>query len=147
MSTKKLNNVKKAQGKNLQIRQRIVYSEDFKREKVKALVEKQIKVSELSALYNISKTAIYKWLYRYSPHHNQGTTQVIQMESEAAKVKKLQSKIVELEAALGRKQLQIDYYDKLLEKGSEELGYDLKKNFAAKVSNGSESTGNNTTTV
>jgi len=146
MSTKKLNKQSGGDNKRLKIRQRVHYSEAFKHQKVKELVEKQVKVSELCELYGISRTTVYNWLYQYSPHHDQGSIQVVQMESETHKTKKLQSQIVELEAALGRKQLKLDYLDKLVEIAGEELGYDLKKNFAAKASNGFDSTKSSTTT-
>lgn len=136
MSSKKLNKSVNKEGQSLQIRQKVHYSETFKRQKVKELVAKQLKVSELCRLYGLSRTSVYNWLYKYSPHHDQGSIQVVQMESEAHKTKNLQSQVVELEAALGRKQLELDYLDKLLELAGKELGYDLKKNFAAKVSNG-----------
>jgi len=138
MSTKKLNKKKKGRGQSLQIQKRVIYSESFKRQKVKQLVAKELKVSELCAQYGMSRTAVYKWIYKYSPHHERQSIQVVQMQSEAHKTKLLRSRVAELEAALGRKQLQIDYLDKLIELASAELDYDLKKNFAAKASNGFE---------
>jgi hypothetical protein len=49
------------------------------------------------------------------------------MESEAYKTKELEKRIQELEAALGRKQMEVDYLTKTIEIGKEEFGVDLKK--------------------
>ncbi len=117
----------------------MIFSETFKRQKVRDILDQKVKILELSRQYNVSKTAIYKWLHKYSPHQKQ-SVQVVQMKSEAAKTKLLQSRVKELEAALGRKQLEADYLERLLDLASAELGYDLKKNFGAQASNGIENT-------
>ena len=99
-------------------------------------VEKLITISDLSELYGISKMTVYRWLYRYSPHHQKGTNQVVQMESEEHRTKQLFQKVAELERTVGQKQLRIDYLEKLIELSGEELKIDLKKNFGETLSNG-----------
>lgn len=130
----------------LEIRRNRVFSEEFKKNKVKELVEKQITVTRLSRLYGVTRPAIYKWLYQYSPHYERKTTFVVQMESESYKTQRLQQKVAELERIIGQKQLEIDFLNKLLEIGSEEIGYDLKKNFSSKLSNGTATNEENTAT-
>lgn len=130
----------------LEIKQRRIFSEDFKKGKVKDLVEKRITIKQLEGLYEISRTSIYKWLYKYSPHHDQRTTLVVQMESEAEKSKYLLQQVADLERVVGRKQMEIDFLNKLLEIGSEEFGFDLKKNFSTRLSNGSDKSENNINT-
>ena len=66
------------------------------------------------------------------------------MESEDYKSKQLEKRVQELEAALGRKQLEIDFLNKMIEKGKEELGVDLKKKFFTPPFSGSEVTGSST---
>lgn len=130
----------------LEIRRSRVFSEEFKKKKVAELVEKQITVSGLSRLYGVTRTAVYKWLYQYSPHYVRKTTFVVQMESESYKTQRLQQKVAELERIVGQKQLEIDFLNKLLEVGSEEIGYDLKKNFSSKLSSGTATNEENTAT-
>jgi transposase len=125
----------------LEIKQRRCFSEQFKQAKVKELMEKRLTIHQLCQLYEVSRTSVYKWLYKYSPHHNQKTTLVVQMESEAFKTQQLLRQIAELERAVGQKQLEIEFLNKLLELGSEELGFDLKKNYSARLLNGSGITG------
>lgn len=126
--------------------ERRIFSETFKKDKVKELVTKQITVVQLSRLYGVSRAAIYKWLYRYSADYKRKTTLVVQMESEGYKTQRLQQRVAELERIVGQKQLQIDFLTKLLELGSEEVGYDLKKNFSSKLLNGTDTDGTNTHT-
>ena len=131
----------------LEIKQTRHFSEEFKKAKVKEIVEKRITVLEFSRLHKVSTVAVYKWLYKYSPYHQQKTTLVVQMESEATKTKYLLQQVADMERVIGQKQLEIDFLSKLLEIGSEELGFDLKKNFSSKLSNGTGSAKGNTLTT
>ena len=88
-------------------------------------------IKQICELYEVSRTSVYKWIYKYSPHHERGSIQVVQMKSEASKTKALQSRLLELEATLGRKQLEIDFLSKLIDLASEELGVDLKKKYGS----------------
>ena len=122
------------------------FSEQFKRDKVKDLVEKRISAKQMCDLWQISRTTVYKWLYKYSPCHSPGTKMVVQMESEAHKTLQLLQRVAELERTVGQKQLEIDFLNKLMDVATEELGYDVKKNTAAKLSNGSGGTSRHTGT-
>lgn len=120
----------------LEVKKRRTFSEEFKKKKVKELIGKQVTVAGLARLYGITRTSVYNWLYLYSPDHQKGTTLVVEVESESYKTKRLQQQVAELERIIGQKQLEIDFLGKLLELGSEELGFDLKKNFSTKLSSG-----------
>jgi len=122
----------------LEIKQSRVFSEEYKKSKVRELIEKRITVTELKRYLEVSRATIYNWLYKYSPHHEQKSILVVQMESEATKTKYYLQRVQELERVIGQKQLEIDFLNKLIEIGSEELGFDLKKNFNTKLSNGTE---------
>jgi hypothetical protein len=54
----------------------------------------------------------------------------MQKKSEATQKGELLKKIKELEAALGRKQLELEVKDKIIEFASEELGVDIKKKYS-----------------
>jgi putative transposase len=128
MSTKKLSSTK------VQIQQKYnrSFSESFKRKKVKEILEKRLSIKQVSELYGVSRTSVYKWIYKYSALER-GTKQVIQMESEALKTKLLLQQVAELERVVGQKQLEIDYLSKTLELASKEVGYDLKKKVRPEV--------------
>lgn len=128
----------------LQIRERRIFSEEIKKKVVKDLVSKRTTMKALMNEHQISHQTVYKWLYKYSPYHEQKCTLVVQMKSEEIKNSELQKRVAELERVVGQKQLEIDFLNKLLETGSSELGFDLKKNFNTKPSNGTGGTGTNT---
>ena len=129
----------------LEIKQQRFFSEEFKKSKVKELVEKHITIKEICMLYGVTRSAVYKWLYKYSKDHQRKPNFVVQMESEAQKTIRLQQQLAEFERVIGQKQLEIDFLNKLIEVGSEELGFDIKKNFSPKLSNGIELKGKDTT--
>lgn len=123
----------------LEIKRHRIFSEEFKKAKVKELVEKRVTILQLCRLYEVSRTAVYNWLYKYSPHYQRSCNLVVQMESEEYKTLQLLQRLAELERVVGQKQLEIDFLNKLLEVGSEEMGFDLKKNFSTRLSNGTGS--------
>ncbi len=120
--------------RKVQIKKARIFSDTFKRQKVEQITKGLVTVTQVSRLYKVSRSSVYKWLYRYSDFHTKGVIQVVQMESEAKKTEALLRRVAELEAHLGRKQLEIDYLNKLVEISSSALKVDLKKSFAAKCS-------------
>lgn len=127
-----------------QITNKRIFSEEFKRQKVKEVEQKLITVVQITREYQVSSSAVYKWIYKYSDYLKRGVTQVIQMESEQEKTKQLQARIAELERVVGQKQMKIDYLEKLIELESEESGQDIKKKGDTILSIGSGSTKTNT---
>ena len=122
------------------------FSDEFKIKKVKEIEQNLSTIADIKREYGVSKSAIYNWIYKYSLHLKKGVRQVLEMESETLKTKRLREKVSELERIVGQKQLAIDFLDKMIEIGSEELGVDIKKKFSGRLSNGSGNTGTNTTT-
>jgi transposase-like protein len=123
-----------------------VFSEPLKKKIVKDIESGKATVSAVSREYNVSSQSVYNWLNKYSRHLHSSTKMVIEMDSEGYKSKELEQRIRELEAALGRKQLEVDYLNKMIELGKEELGVDLKKKFSTRPSTGSDSTKDSTDT-
>jgi transposase len=115
--------------KNRQIRR---FSEAFKREKVKEIEEKTITVLQLSRIYDVTPTAIYKWIRKFSKYKEKREKVVIEKESESYKTYQLQKKVAELERLLGQKEIEISYLNKVIESGDELLGEDLKKKYDPK---------------
>jgi len=58
-------------------------------------------------------------------------------KSSTSKIKDLEKRIKELEQAVGKKQIKIEYLEKMIEIGKEEYNIDLKKNFNTPPSSGS----------
>ena len=122
------------------------FSEAIKKKVVEDIEGGKVTVLAVSREYGTSYQTVYRWLNKYSRHLRSSKRIVVEMESEGYKTKVLEKRIQELEAAIGRKQLEIDFLNKMIEKGKEELGVDLKKKFSTPPFNGSEATNSGTDT-
>lgn len=125
--------VKGNQSTALKIRQRRIFSDTFKREKVNEIVSGNYTISSFCKLWDVSSTSVYRWVEEYTPEHKKRTTMVVQKDSENTKTDELTQKVAKLEQALGQKQMQLDYLEKLVELVSKEYDVDVKKNFSAKL--------------
>ena len=132
--------------KQINLRQRRVFSEALKRKIVEDIESRRISVLKVAREYDVCFQAVYGWVKKYSRHLKPTKTIVVQMESESYKTKELEKRIKDLEAALGRKQLEIDFLNKMIELGGEELGIDLKKKFSIPPFSGSDSIKGSTAT-
>lgn len=103
-----------------------VFSKAFKREKIKLIDEGKLTVRQISDIYEVSTRAVYNWLWEFSSI-SRNERIVVEKISEAKKTKELYNQLRELEQALGRKQLELDYYKEVVKIASEESGEDLEK--------------------
>ena len=124
--------------KKVNLVKRRIFSESFKKERVKEYESGKLTVLEISRLYGIAFQTIYKWIYKYSVYNKKGLRIVEHKDSYNNRVKELQDRIKELERIVGQKQISIDYLEKMIELAKKELGIDIKKNFGSPQSNGSE---------
>lgn len=108
------------------------FSEAFKKEKVKQLEEKKVTVNQLSKIYEVTPTAIYKWIRKYSKFAGKNERVVVEKESEGQKNLELMKKIAEMERLLGQKQVEIEFLNKVIEFGSELTEVDIKKKYKSK---------------
>lgn len=113
------------------------YSREFKESIVKEYESGKLSVPQLGRLHNLSSTIIYRWIYKFSTFNEKGFRVIEMKESSDQKVKQLEQKIKELEQIVGRKQIMIDYLEKMMEIAKEELDIDVKKNFDTRQSIGS----------
>lgn len=116
------------------------FGEKFKKDIVKRIENNEYSVREVSNLYNVSTTAVYKWVYKYSILYQKGYKQIVEPMSATNKVKELQSRIKELERAVGQKQMKVDFLEKLIEIAEDELGVDIKKKAGSRPKSGSGKT-------
>ena len=116
--------------------QRRIFSDPLKRKIVKDIEHNKASISAVCREYLVCSQTVYNWLNKYSRHLQSGQSLVIQMESEQYRSKELEKKVAELEAAVGRKQMEIDFLNKLIEVAGDELKVDLKKNFSTPPSGG-----------
>jgi transposase len=116
------------------------FSESFRKEKVREIERNLTTVALVSKEYEVSKRAVYEWLYKYSAFRAKQVRQIIEPMSDAHKIKELRKKIQELEQLVGQKQIQIEFKDKMIELAEELYRIDIKKKVGSRLSNGSGST-------
>ena len=119
-------------GKKLRVRK--IYSEGFRKSRVREYEAGQFTIRELASLYGLSYQTIYVWIYRYSAYNKKGLKVVEMTSSSTKKITELKTKIADLERTLGQKQIQIEYLEALVDVAKEDLGVDLKKKDATSQS-------------
>ena len=122
------------------------FSTDFKKKRVRELENNLISISDICKTYNVSRTSVYRWIYKYSSMAKKQVKQVIETKSDTKKIQLLEERIKELERALGQKQMMIDIKDKMIEIAEETYDIDIKKKLVSKASSGSSTTGKSTDT-
>lgn len=110
------------------INRRRKFSEDFKLKIVKGYESGEFSVVEMTKIYDISYQTIYNWIYKYSKYNKQSIQVVEMKDSQAHKMKQMEARIKELEQAVGQKQMNIDYLEKMIELAKENYDIDIKKN-------------------
>ncbi len=104
-----------------------IFSTPLKRDLVKSIDTGKLRVSEVCRLYEVSATSVYRWMEKYSIHYRHQTRLIVEKKSSGSRLKSLEQQIKDLKAALGEKQMKIDYLEKLIEITGEELGVDIEK--------------------
>ncbi|HOG20502.1 MAG TPA: transposase [Salinivirgaceae bacterium] len=125
-------------GKRLRHHRR--FSEDFKLKVVHEYERGQFSVVDLGKIYDISRTLIYNWIYKYSEYSKKGIQVVEMKNSQAEKIRQMEARIKELERAVGQKQIKIDYLEKMIDLAKEYYNIDIKKNSNTQLSGGSKTT-------
>ena len=122
------------------------FSEDFRKQKVRELDKKVTTIAEICKVYEVSQTAVYKWIYKYSAMRKKSAKMVVEAQSDTARIQALKQHIEELEQLVGQKQFEIEFLRKQMEIASDQYGVDIKKKPSGKPSGGSGSTENSTVT-
>lgn len=116
------------------------YSEEFKKSIVNDFESGKFSVLQLERLHKIKCQIIYNWIYKYSQHNERGQRIIEMKDSSTQKLKALEQRIKELEQTVGKKQIQIDYLEKMIDIAKSELDIDIKKNSNTPQSSGSAAT-------
>jgi transposase-like protein len=124
--------------------QKRYFSEEFKKKKVRELEKNISSVSDICKTYSVSRTSVYRWIYKYSAMAKKHKKQVVEAKSDTQKIKALEERIKELERIVGQKQLLLEFKDKMIEIAEATYNVDIKKKVGSKLSSGTTSTGKNT---
>ena len=126
--------------KKERLRQLRYFSEHIKKQVVQDIERGKCTVHEASRELLVCDQSIYNWIHRYSRYLQKNKILVVEDKSEAYRSKALEKCIQELEAALGRKQMELALLNKVIDLANEEYQTDLKKNMSNQPLNGSGST-------
>ena len=105
---------------------RRTFSEEFKRKKVDEILQKISTVTEVHKEYKVTRASVYKWIFLYSDMKKK-TKVIVETESDTRKIQELKEKVAELERALGQKQIQLDFINKMVDLAEEKYKIDIKK--------------------
>jgi len=103
------------------------FSESFKKQRVAEIEQKRTSVSEISRRHEVNRNAIYKWIAKYGQQGEKSERLVVELESDSLKLLEAEKKISELERALGQKQMQLQFMEKMVSIAEKKYGFDLKK--------------------
>jgi len=127
----------------LRSRQNRYFSSDIKKKTVRDLEKNLTTVSDVCKIYQVSRTSVYRWVYKYSTMAKQQHKQVVEPKSDTQRIRLLEERIKELERMVGQKQLLLEFKDKMIEIAESTYGVDIKKKVGSKLSSGSTSTRKN----
>lgn len=124
-------------------RRKRIFSEDFKKQKVREIELKQTTVKEVSRAYQVRANNVYRWLEKYGKSYKKSVRLIVEMESDTKLLLELKAKIADLERIIGQKQLTIDFQSRMIDLAEEVYGVDIKKKFENKPPSTSGNTENN----
>lgn len=104
------------------------FSSAFKKEKVEMLENGTITPTELRKIYKISFSTVYRWKKKYGTLPPNERV-VIEKESEGSKSAKLLKQIKALEAMVGRKHMEVEYYKSVISEMNNLFNMDAEKKF------------------
>lgn len=115
-------------------RQHRRFSESFKRNKVSEIQAGVSRISEVARLYQVSTTSVHRWITAYGSTLEQTERLIMETKSDTTQLLVMKKKLAELERAVGQKQLEIDFLNKLIDLAGDHFHTDLKKTFSTKPS-------------
>lgn len=117
-----------------QERKRRTFSENFKREKVREIESGQTRISLICNQYSVSDTAVRLWLRKFGFQNQTKERLIIETMSDTIALKGLREQVAELERLVGQKQVELEFYKKMIDLAQDHYGIDIKKNFSTQPS-------------
>lgn len=117
-----------------QERQNRYFSESFKVKKVQEIERGVSKIAEICKEYEVSNTAVRKWILKYSTMKKKAEKMVVESKSDTQTIIELKKQIADLERRLGQKQVQLDFKDTMIDLAEEIYKIDIKKKLGTKPS-------------
>ena len=113
-------------GVGVKIRKR--FSLAFKQECVRQIDAQEISISALCREQKVSSASVYKWLEAYSPKYEKSVVVVTEFASESLRSKRLEAENKDLLGIIGKQQVEIRYWQTLIDTAEAHYSIDIKKN-------------------
>lgn len=113
-------------------RQRRVFSEALKKQAVKDIEDGKASIASVCREFSVSDVSVYNWIHKYSRFLQKGVKLVVEHNSEVYRSKELEKELKDVQAALGKKQLEVEFLEMLIDLANKEFGTDLKKNYSSR---------------
>ena len=123
-----------------QERQRRIFSEEFKRKKVREIEQQLTTIAQVSRQYEVRENSVSKWMAKYGQNYMKGVRTIVESQSDTARIAALKAQVAELQRIIGEKQVQLEFKDKMIALAEEVYGVDIKKKFESKSSSGTGNT-------
>jgi transposase len=111
-------------------RRRRSFSATFKRDKVREIELGLVRVSEIKRQYSVSETAIYRWIRKFGSPKEATERLIVETMSDTRALRELKERVAELERLVGQKQIEVEFYKKVIDLAQEHYGIEIKKNFS-----------------
>ena len=128
-------------------RRRRTFSEGFKKSKVQDIERGLTSISEICKAYEVSSTAVYRWVKLYGSGKEKAERMIIETESDTQALLALKRQVAELERKVGQKQIMIDFQSAMIDLAEETYGISIKKNSSSQPSDRSGNIGSSTPSV
>lgn len=128
-------------------RRRRTFSEAFKRDKVHEIELGKVRISQVCGQYNVSDTSVRSWIRKFGLQKQSYEKIIIETMSDTLALKQAKERIAELERLVGQKQIEIEYYKKMIDLAQDYYGIEIKKKFSMQPSSTSGSIEKNTPSV
>jgi transposase-like protein len=115
---------------SLDQKRRRVFSEGFKKAKVREIELGLLTPTMLMKAYSVSGTSVYRWINKFGSMKSKGEKLVVESQSDSVRLLELKKQVADLERIVGQKQLLIDFQQKMIELAEEEYQIDIKKKFS-----------------
>jgi len=118
----------------LKRKERRYFSEAARKAIIQEIEEEGLSKLEASRKYEVSPTAIYKWIRKYSKTYSPRLNKVVEHQSDSSKNKILEAELKATYELLGQVQAKNMLLEKIIELANESYQTDIKKTFASKPS-------------
>lgn len=105
-----------------------VYSEEWKRDKIRLLEEGKTRVTDLVRTYGMSDVSIYNWKKKYGTLPKNEKI-VVEQESDYLKCVALQKELKEQQSLIGKMTIRLEYFKEVIGQINKQYNIDAEKKF------------------